>query len=147
MSKKIEELVENIYRKVDEAQADSVIENIDKKAEALSFFKNIEKQVGQSILVEADIDKLMKISINQAWYNWMANWPSFEMSHDVTTSKDGKCSILWHSGTGRIVALISGDLSNKDKRENEEYRNKFDSFKTFNKDERQKILENFALPF
>ena len=30
MSKKIEELVENIYRKVDEAQADKVIESIDK---------------------------------------------------------------------------------------------------------------------
>jgi len=147
MSKKIEELVENIYRKVDETQADTVIENIDRKAEALSFFEDIEKQVGQEILCEVDLDKIMKISINQAWYNWMANWPDFEISHVTDVNKNKKHTILWHSGTRRVIAHIGGDLSDINKRNNEEYKNKFDSFKAFNKDERQKILENLAFPF
>lgn len=147
MSKKIEELVENIYRKVDEAQADKVIESIDRKAEALSFFADIEKKVGRGVVYETEINKIMKISINQAWYNWMANWPEFEISNNVTTGKNEICDILWHSETRIVIAHISGDLLDENKRENEEYRKKYESFKTFNKSERQKILESLAMAF
>lgn len=146
MSKKIEELVENIYRKVDETQANTVIESIDRRAEALSFFKDIEKVVGHDILYDVELDKVMKISINQAWYNWMANWPDFEIVNNVEIGGKRK-NLLVNSETRRAVACISGDLSDRDKRKNEEYRKKYESFKTFNKSERQKILKSLAIVF
>lgn len=146
MSKKIEELVENIYRKVDETQANTVIESIDRRAEALSFFKDIEKVVGHDILYDVELDKVMKISINQAWYNWMANWPDFEIVNNVEIGGKRK-NLLVNSETRRVVACISGDLSDRDKRKNEEYRKKYESFKTFNKSERQKILKSLAIVF
>ncbi len=144
MSKKIEELVENIYRKVDEAQADTVIDNIDRRAEALSFFESIEKKAGCSVILDVDINKIMAISLNKTWYSWLASCPDFKIInniHDGTRKYDG----LVHSK--QIIASLSGDLLEKDMKENEEYKNKFESFKTLNKDERQKILGSIAVPF
>lgn len=146
MSKKIEELVENIYRKVDEAQADTVIENIDRKAEALSFFNSIEKKARGLIISNKDIDKIMKIPNNQTWYNWLANWPFFEIIKNVVCV-NGKSDVLGQVETRIVIAHIGGDLSDENKRENEEYRKKYESFKTFNKSERKKILESLAIVF
>ena len=147
MSKKIEELVENIYRKVDEARAETVIETIDKKAEALSFFEDIGKRIGHSLLSTDDIDEVMKIPINQAWYNWMANVFGFRIRNNVRDENNKTYTILVHFETARIIARIDGDLSDKHRKENEEYKSKFESFKTLEKGERQKILESFAIPF
>ena len=146
MSKKIEELVENIYRKVDETQANTVIENIDRKAEALSFFNSIEKKARGLIISNKDIDKIMKIPNNQTWYNWLANWPFFEIIKNVVC-ENGKSDVLGHVETRFIIAYIGGDLSDENKRENEEYRKKYESFKTFNKSERKKILESLEIAF
>ncbi len=145
MSKKIEELVENIYRKVDEAQADTVIESIDKKADALSFLISIAKKA-KILIFDNDIDKIMEIPINQAWYNWVANWPGFEILDDVTVD-DHNCSMLWKSETNQVIAFVGSDLSDKNKKENEEYRKKFESFKTLGEDERREILDSIAVPF
>lgn len=146
MSKKIEELVENIYRKVDEPQADTVIENIDRKAEALSFFHSIEKKARKLIISNKEIDKIMKIPTNQTWYNWLANWPFFEIIKNVM-SVNGKLDVLGHVETHFIIAQIGGDLSAEHKRENEEFRKKYESFIYLNKSERQKILESLAVAF
>jgi hypothetical protein len=148
MSKKIELLVENIYRKVDKTQADTVIESIDKKAEALSFFKNIEKKLGRSFLFDGDIDKVIKMSVNQAWYNWMANFPEFERVNNIASyERKDKVDVLLHKPTRKVIAFIDGDLLDKDKKENEEYRSKFESFKNLDEGERREILASIALPF
>lgn len=146
MSKKIEELVENIYRKVDEAQADTVIESIDRKAEALSFFDSIEKKGKRAIIKYKDIDKCMKIPIKQAWYSWMANWPNFEIITDVH-DKSRVVDVLGHSETKYVIAFIKGELSEKEIKENEGYRRKFQSFKTLEEPERREILESLAKSF
>ncbi|HBG77429.1 MAG TPA: hypothetical protein DDW84_01075 [Phycisphaerales bacterium] len=149
MSKKIEELVENIYRRVDETQADTVIEALDRKAEVLSFFRKIENIVGHSIIFEVEIDEIMKIPLNQSWYDWLAKVPGFEIIKDVDIhgANKTKANMLAHLESKRIIAPISGDLLNEDKKENEECRRKFESFKHFNEEERRKILESIALPF
>lgn len=146
MSKKIEELVENIYRKVDEAQADTVIESIDRRAEALSFFNYIKEQARMPILHNKDIDKIMKIPISQEWYDWMANWPDLEIIAEVH-DENRVADILGHSETKRVIAFIKGELSEKEIKENEEYRRKFESFKTLEEPERREILESVSIHF
>lgn len=140
MSKKIEELVENIYRKVDDTgKADTVIETIDRKAEALSFFDAIEKALGSPLICLGDVGKIMRISLNHTWYEWLCGVPGILMASILTM--DGRSTeVLYHSEKNRDIAHIRGDILDVNKKENEEYRTKFESFKALGKEDRKEIL-------
>ncbi len=144
MSRKIEELVENIYRKVDKAQADVVIESIDRKADALSFFRSIRDWTDKPILLDIDIDKVMKIPTNQDWFEWLAKLPDFKILDNVVSS-EGFSSVLLHKKT--LIRPVKEGVPDLMKKENEELRMKFESFKMLDKNERRKILESIADPF
>lgn len=147
-SRKIEQLVENIYRHVDSVKADRAIALIDNKADANNFFAAISSIVNEKyFLVGKSIETILEIDTNCKWYDFFINFNEFTVVHDLQESNGRKMDFLGHEPSRKVVAYVGGEMTKKENVEFQEFEKGFNAYKLLSDEQKRELLENYSIPF
>jgi hypothetical protein len=147
ISKKTEEILENIYKKVDEKEAEKQIEKIDNEISASRFFSHLkdswhEDNTKIKLTVKHSIKNIASQDLsNTQWHDFIINnFEGFELD-----KSDPEYTILWYRhgsgiGTGYIISrngkgFIHVDFIDK----NVKY---YEIYKNLNQEQKIKVLRS-----
>lgn len=147
-SKKIEELIKNVYRQVDEVGANDSINTIDSESEASEFFIQIGKIIGDPYFVPSLIEIETAKNPPDSWWEFLLKIDGFEFLEEVFTNDDRKTSGIIHKPSDCWVSDIDGQLNSKEKKLMERLKRSYETFKSLPEDSRVRILQKYDdLPF
>jgi hypothetical protein len=81
-SKKTQELVKFVYGKLNDVNAQEVIDNVSSKVEAGIFIDKILSMLDGSKLVNTNITRLLKISMDQDWTDYLIQAADFRITEE-----------------------------------------------------------------
>ncbi|MDQ2075168.1 DUF4062 domain-containing protein [Marinimicrobium sp. ABcell2] len=147
-SKKIEELVKNIYRQVDEVGANASILTIDTEGEASKFFSSICQATGSSYFVNSNlVDELAKTP-PETWWDFLTQFEEFVYIEGATSSDNRVTDIVVHNPSNTVVADIEGDLSEAEKKERDKLAFSYKQFLKLSDKLRKELLMKYdEIPF
>ena len=141
---KLEEIIKKVYRQVDQAHADTVIDHVEAKADAERFFRDLRAYYDVRLFPRTSIDKLLSIPTNQPWYKFLDRTDDFEILEHVQSGGSEQWSdILTHRDTNVCIS-IGGDLSNDEINKLDDYEKGFRAFAELTVDQRREIIKQFA---
>lgn len=142
VNKKTEEIIENIYKKVNKSDADKKIKDIDNVLEASKLFKDIFRRFSVNAFKNKSIEEISQISPKKlSLIDFLISTGDWELKKGITLSKENKkVDILFHSLTFGIP--VGGDLSEKNLKEISEWENLFEIYKNLEPTQRVKVLKN-----
>jgi len=146
-SKKIEDLVKNIYRQVDEIGANDSILEIDKEGEASKFFSEIANNFKDKGFIPYNkIDELSK-NPPESWEEFLIFTGDFKIING--TSKNGEMvNLLAHEPSKRIIIALDGNLSEQEKRTKSKLSRAYKDFLSLSVQSRKDIMGKYDdLPF
>lgn len=148
-SKKIEELVKNIYRQIDDVGANESIKEIDAEGEASKFFFNISRKINDSYFIPHELIDEIANNTPEKWWDFLLKIGGFEIAHDVFAGDDNRCTDgVVHPKTQSWVADINGELSESEKKELETLNASYKLFTQLNTQSKKNILHKFDdIPF
>jgi len=114
LSKKTEEIIENIYKQVDTKNAVVNLEKIELETEARRFWINIIREFSVVLPIgdEPRMNELSKVNQDENWVNYLLRTGKFKIAEtNVNENKIIEC--LVHEGTKKALALkaIKGELT------------------------------------
>lgn len=144
-SNKIEELVKNIYRQIDTANAEKEILNITSESEAEELFLRIASKISKrSFIPEEQIKELSTEKHGDCW-DFLSSINDFVFV-DNLLDKDGTVSdIIGYEPTKKIIVSISGELTEEEEQEKQEFSSFFRSYESLQPTQRARILEKFKI--
>lgn len=142
-SKKIEELVKTIYRHVDEAKADDVIERIDEMSRAAEFFQSISETIGQKKFV-LNSDDLINTPPND-WVSFIVHNDDFIYADGVPSTDGRETDIVYYDPTNSYVSDVGGDMSNSELAFFNNLEERYASFLLLAPDKRRQILAPYLI--
>ncbi len=145
-SEKAEELLEGIYRHLDKAKAEQSIAQIDKEMEAKKFFQKLFKTYNVNGFQNISLGELLNINSEQPWYSFLLQTGEFETDTVHSKEENKFIEIITKKNSNKGI-LIKGFITAKDKEYYDELEKLFYSFKELNKEQKTKVLDDFALPF
>lgn len=103
---KLEDIVKTLYRSVDGAEANSVLEDIDAKNAAIQFFRRIlnigsktSRDFYGNLGSEADLDDLANINpVGKNWVQYVMALGCYRISTEVVGDNGGKIKLLKYMG-------------------------------------------------
>lgn len=145
LGKKTEEIIENIYKKVDKKNAEKNLLKIEEETEAMRFWVNIIRLyvVNVSVKEHEKIQELSTIYPGETWINYLLRNGKFKIiDHKVNEIKTIKG--LFHEGTKRIVPLSAkvGELEQREIDLVEKLEKYFNSFSKVSANKRENILSS-----
>lgn len=142
-SKKIEELVKTIYRHVDEAKADDVIERIDEMSNAAGFFQAISEDIDDKRFVP-DLEELINDPPDN-WVTFLLNNINFIYADGVKSTDGRETDIIYYGPNGSFVADVDGDMSRSEIEIFNNLKDKYASFLLLPPDKRRKVMEPYFI--
>lgn len=143
LGKKTEEIIENIYKKVDEKNAAENILKIETEAEAMRFWINIIRLFGVTIPVNdpTRIKELSTIKSKETWTQYLTRTGKFKIivfEINDTKTIEG----LFHEGTKKLLALKAkiGELSQNEIDIIKKLEKYFKSFSKITQSNREKMI-------
>jgi hypothetical protein len=108
LGKKTEEIIENIYKKVDEKNAEEKLLKIEIESEARRFWVNIIRIYSVTMpITESDrIKELAKIIPGETWTEYLCRNGKFKII-DHKQFENKTFTGLYHEGTKKIVPLVA----------------------------------------
>lgn len=155
-SKKSEELIENIYRHIDNVNAQQIISKIDLELESKMFFQELNRLYGFEKFKSKSAKQIAAINIdNLAWYEFLEKTDDFrydDEKHFVDIfPKELELGINKEKRTGlvcKIVAkgimLTGPDVDSNSKKSFEVILKSYNSFKQLSKSEKERILDSYV---
>jgi hypothetical protein len=146
-NRKTEELIENIYKKIDNTKANKVIENIDIEIEARKFLNDVLQFFHLSKFQEFQISAILKLDLNKMnFIDFVSSIPEIRIDTEV---EDGKIiKMVWceEGGVGYDIEEIDGKfrlLQDYFKEEEKSFNRGLETFKLLNKERKSKVLNNY----
>ena len=143
LGKKTEEIIENIYKKVDEANATQNLSKIESESDARRFWINMIRIFGVSLNNNPDKNKiLLDLKENETWTEYLLRTGRFRIfNQKLNDSRTAK--ILIHDGTKKYLclAIIIGKMT---ERETETVKKLNKYFSALKKIPREKRIEIFT---
>lgn len=148
ISSKMEGLVEQIYRHVDEPNADTVIATAETKSKADKFFKEVFTFFSIDYLtVTIDYNKFADYSNKLSWFEFLAKTDSFEVSKDSsirTNEGEGKATLLMKKNSGQGIVVDGFGVSSKmTKKFSELYK----CFASIDQQSKIELIDKYSIPF
>lgn len=143
-SKKTEELLKFVYTKLDEANAESVINTISETVNAEKFVELILKITKGDKLQDSNIERLMSTPLDTTWYQYLINSAGFYTTEEYDHEDDNEFVVLWYPGNGHgqsIMKMVDGQFVSEC---HQDYEAAFESLKVLNKEKRKEILEKLV---
>lgn len=137
--RKTEELIKNVYLRVDEANAPKVIGDMDRIASGRRFFDALKKDFEFTILKGVSLDALASIEVNQPWLDYLFATGAFHITDEDVD--DANYHVLWcdqmKKGTSVRINDILVDRFT-------EFQRMFDDFARLDPKERRGILSELV---
>lgn len=143
LGKKTEEIIENIYKKVDGKTAISEISKLDKVLGANKFWSLIGRIYDIQPTVEQDrINKLAKLTKSETWFDYLASRGKFQIKEYEVTG--GRVKGLVYSSKNKYLPFesLGGEISESHKKSCEDLATYFSDFKSLKESERIKVVSN-----
>jgi hypothetical protein len=119
---KVEELVKNLYRHMDEAGADAMISNVEKRVVAKEFFKNFFADFSLGLVGKDCSEKLITTPREGIWYEYLAKATNGRIE-GITWREKEETTVFW--GDSGIVVDIpdspNSEISLKSGRQQERF--------------------------
>ena len=147
-SKKIEELIKNVYRQVDEAGANESIITIDAESEASKFFIRISKEIETTELIPIELVDELSENTPDKWWSFLLKLDGFEYIGPMFSSENRYTDALVHNPSNRLIADVEGDLTDVEKKTLDAIDTEYNAFKVLSIESKKKILGKYIeLPF
>lgn len=147
-SKKIEELVKNIYRQVDEANANASILTIDTEGEASKFFSSIVHEIEDSSFVNNRMVDGLAQTPPKTWWEFLTNFDGFDYIEEATSSDNRVTDIVVHHPSNSLIADIEGELTEAEIRKRDSLTFSYEQFLKLSVESRKRLLEKYDdIPF
>jgi len=151
-SKKIEELIKNIYRQVDEVGANESIIAIDAESEASKFFLEIGRLINTHQFVPLNKIEYLVDNVIENWWEFLEGMGDFENFRDIYSDKGGSTDAVFYVPNAEYppeyVADYSGDLTESENLMSKKLEVTYDAFKKLSKESKKKILHKYdEIPF
>jgi hypothetical protein len=147
-SKKIEQLVEHIYRQVDKTKADQTIALIDNISEATSFFAKISQRIGSKYVLEGkSIDEILALDTDRHWYDFMKEFDNYNIIRNAEDDEGNKCDVLIHKETKLIIASLDGYRSKEEIIACEDLAKGYSAYSQLSDDQKRELLKKYSIPF
>lgn len=143
-SKKIEELIKQIYRQVDSAGAEESILAIDEESEASKFFERVAKKIDMPIFVDPSMIDSLKIKCPNNWWDFLLKFDGFEYINGATSSDGRETDILVYSPSTAFISDISGEFSPSERKTFNTFKKEYEKFVSVSELTKQKILEKYS---
>lgn len=144
IARKSEELIENIYKKLDNTgNAEEVIENLDKATEAAKFFKEVTRYFNVKQFNHKALDKFLNYSGSNLWEYFLINDPQFIIIKSAFAEEGDKKRYTDIILANDRFIDIKGNMTNLEKEKYKKLQRYFDYFLQLTKDQRAKILKDY----
>lgn len=143
-SKKIEELIKQIYRQVDSAGAEKSILAIDEESNAIKFFERISKLIEDPIFIHPDKVESLIEKCPKNWWDFLLKLDGFEYISGMISSDERVTDGLVHTSSMTFVSDIHGDLNSKEEKKFNEIKMEYDHFLKSDTSLKRKILEKYS---
>lgn len=145
LGKKTEEIIENIYKKVDANSANAEIEKLNKMLSASRFWQLLLKKFKlQGSDDQERIEELSSIDKDQTWFDYLVAKGKFIIKEfDDPT---GKIKGLYHEKSNLYFPLesLGGEISDAHKSNLKDFTNFFEDFRSIGFEERINVLKNIV---
>lgn len=141
VNKKTEEILENIYKKVNKTGATKQIQEIDKEIEATKFFKKIFREYDVKAFVRKTPEQIAHINpMNLSWIDFLVETDDWYVNKEVKIDNERIVDILFlKDGYGLEVG---GDTKDYTTKRDIELTKFFDAYKSLTEEQRLKVLNN-----
>lgn len=139
-SRKTEELLKIVYGKLDEENADKVINDVSDTVNAESFISFVMEMTKGEKLIETNITRLTRTSMSKGWVDYLINAADFYIK-DVTDHQEGITDcVLWPPTASQLGQGISkkGEGPSKNEKKITLY---FNALKSLDKNRRKELLK------
>lgn len=143
-SKKIEELIKNVYRQVDEAGANASILAIDAESDANKFFVNIGKEINDQHFIPVQMVDELSENIPEKWWEFLLKMDDFRFIGDALDKDGRRTSIIFHDSSNRLVSDIGGDISDNEKKTRDRFQAEYEIFAKLSVVSRKKLVCKYA---
>ncbi|WP_064967465.1 DUF4062 domain-containing protein [Tenacibaculum ovolyticum] len=143
LGKKTEDIIENIYKTVDEKDAQKNINKFETELKARKFYYKILSRFSVNVPKGEDIDILKKINKKDKWYDYLAKGKKFEIQKNL--EYDGYTgTLLVHVSTNRgiVIEVTEGEIRPEDIEINGLLSNYFESVKSLSPENLSKVLND-----
>jgi Domain of unknown function (DUF4062) len=142
----LEDLVKRLYRRADEAQADSVIQNVELKSKAEQFFRDLFRYFGLQGFSRTSLDVLLGLPSATTWYEWLASTPEFDVVLNVVEEDSGRrLDILSHEATNMVLYVQGTDLKPYERKTIAEFEELFTAFSRLDPKQKRDVLAPYVL--
>lgn len=147
-SKKIEELIKNIYRQVDDVGANDFIQVIDAESEASKFFTLISSKINDSCFIPHDLVNEFKENAPEKWWEFLTKIVGFKYV-ELTEQADGNInSCIFYIPTNSLIAIIGGDINSTYRKTTDKIEASYKAFYNLTNESKVKLLHKYVeIPF
>ena len=146
-NRKTEELIENIYKKIDDTKAFQVIENIDIEIEAQKFLNDLLKFFNLTKFQDFQISAILKLDLSEMnFIDFVSSIPEIRID---TEEENGKMiTMIWceEGGIGYDINKVDGEYrleSEYWEKEERAFNKGLENFKKLNIESKVKILNHY----
>lgn len=134
--RKTEELIKNVYLRVDEANAPKVIGEMDRIAAGRRFFDALMKSFEITTLKDVSLDTLVSIPVDQNWLDYVCATGTFHSSYVYASEH-----VLWCDQTGIGLTVSTNNVPTGTF---VRFQKMFDDFASLDPEERREILSELV---
>lgn len=144
-SKKIEQLVKTIYREVDSAHADHVINEIDDLSEANEFFRIVSDQIDIPRFIPRGVESELRLWSDEDFVDFLLLIEGIDYVHNVCDEDGRTVDILGYNPSHKIIVDVSGDLNKFELKRFEAMENAFRAYLRLPTESRERVLSKYVI--
>lgn len=137
-SKKTEELVKFVYEKVNDVNAQEIIENVSSKVDAKIFIDHVYKLLGNTKLDSKSIEELMSVNMGDYWADYLVKCASFRITEEYDNDNHQVDTVLWSPNTSYGTVIDSTGSFKGDSKSL--YEKGFKALKSLNDTDKKDVL-------
>lgn len=142
-SQKIEELVKTIYRQVDSAHAENVINQIDDQSLAEEFFRTISDKIDRIRFIPLNSARELIEFKGESWIQFILSLDDFTYAEDISDHEGRETDIIGYKPTHKIIADVLGELTKEEINLLNKLESSFEAFQRLSNENRTKILSKY----
>ncbi len=143
LGKKTEEIIENIYKKVDEKDAEKELEVIQLELNGRKFWYKLMQLLNVTIPVQKEdrLEELSSIEPNEKWYEFVARTGKAEIK-TMEISENLTAKTLIHLGTKifLVIEATNGEIEDSDRDNNSKLESYFGAYVQLTPEKRKSLL-------
>jgi hypothetical protein len=143
----LEDLVKRLYRRADVSHGESVIENVELRAKAEQFFRDLFRHFDLPGFSRTPLDTLVNLPTDTTWYEWLDSTDDFYILPALSEEGTGRhVDVLCHEATNTVFYVRSSELKPIERKWVTEYEDRFGAFRRLEEKDKRDVIAPFVVP-